>query len=307
MMTKIRTIVALGLLLMARCVSAQQGDDKPYLVKNFPMEGFTNLKVETSGGNISVQGQKSGEARIEMYVRSNQWRDQLSEEEIKKRLEDYEIRIDKDAATLTATAKRTSGNGWTNGLSISFKVYTPEKITTDLQTSGGNIKLIDLSGQQKAETSGGNIALANMKGNAEVETSGGNIDIESFSGILDAETSGGNIKLNNGQGELKMETSGGNIKMAAVAGSVEAETSGGNIGAELTSLGKYLTLSTSSGNVSVKMPMDKGMDLDLEGSKVYVTMQHFNGLVEEDKVKGKLNGGGIPVRIATSGGNVRVN
>ena len=55
------------------------------------------------------------------------------------------------------------------------------------------------------------------------------------------------------------------------------------------------------------MPLDQGMDLDLSGDRVSIAMQNFKGTIEDDRVKGQLNGGGIPVRIATSGGNVRVN
>jgi hypothetical protein len=36
-------------------------------------------------------------------------------------------------------------------------------------------------------------------------------------------------------------------------------------------------------------------------------MNNFKGVVEDDRVQGKLNGGGIPVTIRTSGGNVEVN
>jgi autotransporter translocation and assembly factor TamB len=53
--------------------------------------------------------------------------------------------------------------------------------------------------------------------------------------------------------------------------------------------------------------MDKGMDLDLQGDRVQIAMNNFDGLVENDRVKGKLNGGGIPVRIHTSGGRVKIN
>lgn len=298
----------LATLLLAAGAYAQNNDEKPYLTKSFPMAGLTNVKAETSGGNLSVQGQTSGEARIEVYVRSNNWNDKISDSEIKDRLKDYEIKINKDANTLTATARSLNKMwNWKNGLSISFKIYAPANVTTDLQTSGGNIKLSNLSGKQKAETSGGNIDISSTKGVANVETSGGNIDIDNFDGTLDAQTSGGNIKLEESKGTLKIGTSGGNIRVARVAGGLEAETSGGNITADIVNLGKFLTLSTSGGNINIKMPMDKGMDLDLSGDRVNISMQNFKGSLEDDRVKGTLNGGGIPVKISTSGGNVRVN
>lgn len=289
---------------------AQNDDDKPYLTKNFSPAGLTSVKVETSGGNVSLFGQTSGEARIEVYIRANNWNQKLSDSEIKERLEKYSIKIDKDANTLTVAAKPLDSEwkwGWKNGLSISFKIYVPANITSDLHTSGGNIKLTGLSGNQTAKTSGGNIDIDATKGLVEAKTSGGNIDIDGFNGTLEAQTSGGNVKVEESKGSLKLGTSGGNIRIAQVSGSLEAHTSGGNVTADIATIDKFLTLSTSGGNISVKMPLNQGMDLDLSGDRVSIAMQNFNGTIKDDRVKGKLNGGGIPVRISTSGGNVRVN
>ena len=70
---------------------------------------------------------------------------------------------------------------------------------------------------------------------------------------------------------------------------------------------KFVTLETSAGSVRVRMPMDKGMDLDLDGNRVSAPLTNFNGTVEKDRIKGKLNGGGIPVRLTASSGSVSIN
>jgi hypothetical protein len=309
-MKSLRLLFTFCLFALAGSLYAQRDGEKPYLSKSFSPDGLKNLKIETSGGFINVAGQTSGEARIEMYVRGNNGRDNLSESELKERLEKYySVNIEKSANTLTAIAKRTSKDDWNsnNGLSISFKVYVPVAIATDLRTSGGSIRLADLSGELKAETSGGSIDVSNLKGNANVHTSGGSITVENITGKLVASTSGGSIRATGNMGDSKLNTSGGSIRLNSVSGSLEANTSGGSINADIAKFGERLTLSTSGGSIEVKMPMDKGMDLDLQGDKVQIAMNNFNGLVENDRVKGKLNGGGIPVRIHTSGGRVKIN
>ena len=81
-----------------------------------------------------------------------------------------------------------------------------------------------------------------------------------------------------------------------------------DIDADIKSLGKYLSLSTSAGSIHVRMPMDKGMDLDLDGQRVKVpNLSKFNGTVEKDRVKGLLNGGGIAVRMNANSGGVYIN
>ncbi len=309
-MKAFKYFLAAGLLAAALGLRAQSPGDTPYQVKSFPADGFKSLRVLTSGGNVTVTGQSSGEARIEMYVRGNDSRDELSDAEIKERLDKYyEVDISKDANTVNATAKRKQGIEWSreNALSISFRAFVPAGVTTDLKTSGGNVSLENLNGEQKAATSGGNIDVKNLKGNAEVRTSGGNIGIDGFNGNLDAVTSGGNIDARDAKGGIKLRTSGGNLSLASVSGNLEAQTSGGNIDARITELGERISLVTSAGDVDVKMPLNKGMDLDLKGNRVKIAMNNFKGVVEEDRVQGKLNGGGIPVTIHTSGGNVEVN
>jgi len=306
-MKALKTLLTAGLLAVSAAVFAQH--DKPYLTKSFPADGFKNLKVETSGGGLTVLGQNAGDARIEMYVRGNSG-DNLSDTEIKERLEKYyQVSIDKDATTLTAIAKRIdNGNwNWRNHLSISFKVFVPTAMNSDLRTSGGSINFSNLNGDQKAVTSGGSINLENLKGNAVVRTSGGSIEVGNITGTLDAVTSGGSIRATGNLGNSKLKTSGGSIRLSSVSGSLEAHTSGGGIHADIASLGERLSLSTSGGSIEVKMPMNQGMDLDLKGNKVQVAMNNFNGVVEDDHIQGKLNGGGIPVSMRTSGGRVRIN
>ncbi len=306
-MKAFKTLLTAGLLAFSVAVVAQ--NDKPYLTKSFPAAGFTHLKVETSGGSLTVLGQNAGDARIEMYVHGNS-DDRLSDAEIKERLEKYyQISIDKNATTLTAIAKRVDDKNWNwrNHLSISFKVFVPTTMSSDLRTSGGSVNLSNLNGDQKAVTSGGSINLENLKGNAVVRTSGGSIEVGNITGTLDAVTSGGSIRATGNLGNSKLTTSGGSIRLSSVSGSLEAHTSGGSIHADITGLGDRLSLSSSGGSIEVKMPMDKGMDLDLKGNKVQVAMNNFNGVVEDDRVQGKLNGGGIPVSIHTSGGRVKIN
>ncbi|MDZ7680908.1 MAG: hypothetical protein U5J63_04140 [Fodinibius sp.] len=79
-------------------------------------------------------------------------------------LEDWDIDISQSGSSVKAEAKRPGNNGWklfgnNNSLSISFVVYTPHEISTDLKTSGGHIETRRLSGNQQIATSGGHLDL----------------------------------------------------------------------------------------------------------------------------------------------------
>jgi hypothetical protein len=341
-MKKLFSLFILGLLFINS--SFAQDKETPYLVKTYKSSEMKNLHVRTSGGGISVTGGTGDEARVEVYVRGNNGGDKLSKEEIENRLKEYELSVKKDGETISCIAKRKNESNWKNGLSISFKIYSPEKISTDLVTSGGGISLKNLTGNLGFSTSGGGLKLQNLGGNVKGRTSGGGIDLTNCRDIVDLSTSGGGIRAEDCKGDLKLRTSGGgftlknldgtiyastsgggvkaeNIKgefVASTSGgsihledmmaSIKASTSGGGISADIKSLGKYLSLSTSAGSIRVTMPLDKGMDLDLDGNRVKIPeIKNFSGRIDKDRVKGTINGGGVPVSMDANSGGVYIN
>lgn len=328
------------------CATVQSQDEsKPFLTKSLNGASLEQAESETSGGNISVTAVPAGEARVEVYIRPNNGIFNLSREEIQQRLgESYDLDVSVTGQTLTATARPKHGHqNWRHGLSISFKIFVPKNISTHLTTSGGNISLNGLSGNQdfttsggnldinamsgklKGRTSGGNIRIFGSKDEMDLTTSGGNIKADHCSGHINLSTSGGSVELMTLNGEISASTSGGNIRGAEVDGSLSARTSGGNV--ELQQLSGGLEASTSGGNIRVDMkdltgpvritnsgghidlrlPKDRGMGLNITGDKVSAEgLAHFSGTLKKDEITGDLNGGGIPVRVRSGGGHVRI-
>lgn len=284
----------------------QQND--PYRVETFALNAPGDLQVRTSGGHITVEGSNSEDVRVEMFVHKNG--DNLMPEDTD--LEDWDIDITKDGSKIKAIAKRKGNSGWKlfgnkNNVSISFTVYTPREMSSDLRTSGGHIKIDGLSGNQKLSTSGGHLTLANLEGTVDARTSGGHINIDKVKGDIDARTSGGHISVENAEGKIRVKTSGGHLNFADIKGALEASTSGGNIKADLTSVSEMVELRTSGGNISITIPENQGFDLDLRGSYVSTDLKNFSGQIDRNEVEGKLNGGGTKIAARTSGGTVSLH
>lgn len=297
------------LLMLPASASALNMDtvkDDPYRVETFSITTPGNLEVRTSGGHITVEGSSSNTVRVEMYVRKN-GRD-LSPDDID--LDKWEITIDRSGNSVRALAKR-DGKGWklwnNDNVSISFVVYTPREMSTDLKTSGGHIEASGLEGKQNISTSGGHLELANLKGTIDARTSGGHINIDAIQGEIVARTSGGHIDAKQSEGALKVRTSGGHIELDDVSGTVEASTSGGSITANLGSIGQFVDLRTSGGNVRITVPENIGLDINLRGSYVSTNLKNFSGNIERNEVEGKLNGGGPKISARTSGGTVSLS
>ncbi len=334
-----KKITNLLLVLLISIAAHAQSDSQPYLVKSLSKETIKDLYVRTSGGGITVSGVPSAENRIEVYIKGNN-NHELSKDEIKRRLEeDYDLEVSVSGSKLTAVAKPKGFNISSNRhLNISFKIYVPKNVSTDLSTSGGGLDLTNLSGTLNFSTSGGGLHLDklsgkiagktsgggitvtdshddinlstsgggiradNCSGTVILNTSGGSIDLESLKGMIRARTSGGSVRGEGISGELETHTSGGSVTLRNLSGSVDASTSGGNMDIEIDQVDKFVTASNSGGNIHLRIPKGKGMDLRIRAEKIRVDeLQNFSGEQGEHSLRGKINGGGIPVEVQTSG------
>lgn len=321
-------------------VLAQSNEEFLVINKSLSKENVREVYARTSGGSLTAVGVPAAESRIEMYVRASDNRSRPTKEEIERRLkEDYDIEVSVSGGKVTAVAKPKSFNlSSRKNLSINFRIYVPKDVDTDLSTSGGSIdmkglagsqnfstsggslRVDDLSGKINGKTSGGSISVSNSRDNISLSTSGGSINAENCSGVIELSTSGGGIELVKLKGEIRAKTSGGtirgegimgelithtsggSIKLRDMAASIDASTSGGNIDMEVKEIGKYLTASNSGGNIQIRMPSDKGMNLKLRAEHIHVSsLKNFSGDQDDHKMVGKINGGGVPVDVSTSG------
>jgi len=331
--------------LQISVIAQFKSDKEPLITKLLSNEPVKNVEVQTSGGSISVSGVADSEARVEVYVSPNNNKNDLSKEEIQKRLtEKYDLTISVANNKLTATAKSKERiTDWRKALNISFRVFVPKNISTDLTTSGGSISLANVSGDLQFSTSGGSLNVDNVSGKVDgrtsggsinlenskddielttsggsisakncdgklrLSTSGGSLDLKDLKGTIKATTSGGSVMGRNVEGELIAHTSGGSIHLNDLSCSLETSTSGGNIDVSIKQLGKYIKISNSSGNIDLELPKGKGVDLDLSADKIKTDhLDNFNGKIDDDEVNGKLNGGGVPIRVNAGSGRISI-
>ncbi|MAO66554.1 MAG: hypothetical protein CL666_16305 [Balneola sp.] len=295
--------LAAGLVLVLAGLGYAQSGEDVYRTENFSVSGAVSLEVQTSGGSIQVIGSNQDEVTVEMYVRRRGNYIEPGEAD----LSDYDIEITQNGNVVKAIVDHNSrGWNWNDNYSISFIVYAPQETRTRLKTSGGSLTAKNLTGTQELKTSGGSITTEGIEGEMVLNTSGGSISMKDIQGDVDARTSGGTIRADMMVGDVDVRTSGGSIRLSGIEGKVEARTSGGSINAEVLAPSELIELRTSGGSITITVPRELGYDLDLDGNRVYGSLENFSGEMEKDEVRGSLNGGGVKIKAKTSGGSVRL-
>jgi hypothetical protein len=316
-------------------VRANDRERDPYMTRSFPASSVKSIEAATSGGSLTVSGNAGSEAIVEVYVSRGGW----SDEKIKQALdENYTLDIKVEGGKLYAVAKqKKSITNWNQqGVSISFKIIVPRQVDSNLHTSGGGIRINDISGSQDfktsggslsvenasgtivGKTSGGSITVTNSKDNIDLKTSGGSITAKDCSGKINLKTSGGSLKMSNLSGSinaatsggsvtasdiggtLKTGTSGGSVNLDGISGNLDAHTSGGSMNVEMASVNEYVKLS-NSGNLKLILPSGKGYNLKVKANKIETSgLKDFRGNIETKSLDGTVGSGGPEIDVKCS-------
>lgn len=320
---------ALFLITLVSIVPEAKAQQEDYSFKEtYKINSPAQLEVASFDGNIEVVNSNENEIQVFYIARKNGRVLDINREELEKEVT-LEVTSEKNNLRISVKSK------WENtarsifqsmdDVHVSFKVLVPRQTSCDLHSSDGNIRIAGLTSSQNLKTSDGNIEISNVNGDitgrtsdgnirlneivgdVEVGTSDGNVGIEKVKGSVTSSTSDGNIELEQVSGDINVKTSDGDIYFSNISGSFKGITSDGNVKGNFTKLGNELTVRTGDGNISIRIPDNLGLDLDISGESLNVPLTNFSGKSDKKSIHGKSNGGGIPVSLSTSDGHITLD
>lgn len=315
------------IFILFSCNGLAQESDKPTITKTFEIDRPGFLQASSSGGGVEVKTHNGKTVEVQMFVRKYGRVLSPSDPQVKEILEKYDITIDKKGSEVSAIIKNKIRNSFINNTGISLKIIVPQEMSCDISSSGGGlrisgvkgthnfsssgggIKLESITGTTKARSSGGGVNATKMNGDINLSSSGGGVKIEDCRGNITVRSSGGGVQLINIHGDMvDAGSSGGGVSVTGEVGYLKAKSSGGSVKVNISALTKELYLESSGGGVDavIKNGDKLGLDLDLSSGRVNIELHNFNGKSEKNRVKGTTNGGGIPVYMRASGGNLNV-
>jgi TonB family protein len=214
-----------------------------------------------------------------------------------------------------------------------------------LRSGGGHVRAGKIGGRADLDTDGGNITVGQAGSLVNVRTGGGQIDFGEVHGSVRAQTGGGGIRIMYVAGPMEVESSGGSICLTRVAGAVQAATADGTITAWINpdvepdmgpdagadagpgmaamrvatvQLAGASQLASGNGDIVVFLPRNLAANIDalitrggehrIEADPalhLVIQAEQLNG-VGAIHATGTLNGGGIPLKLRTTSGKIRL-
>jgi hypothetical protein len=286
MKTKYAVALA-GLAILSSLTALAQDPDHSWS-KNYPVTGKPTLTIETS--DAGVEFRPCGDCHeIRIHV-----------ELVGRKLSDYRLEEGQSGDQVHFLFKELPHIGghiaW-HREQTRVTVESPAQLTLQAQTSDGNVTLSGLQGDLGLTTGDGNVTLDHVSGNLRIKSGDGQVKVTNAEGAIDAHTSDGNLSVDGLFHALALHTSDGSLDLSLREG---------------TQLTGATTIQSSDGSVTVRVPQSFAADLNVHTSDGHVdcalplVMNHYQSGESGHELHGKLNGGGTPLTIHTSDGNVKI-
>lgn len=291
-----------GLAMLTAGHSTVHSDD---FQEHIAVEPGGTLRVDLDLGEVEIESHDADTVRIETRAGGWPW------------TVDFELEQDGRDVRLVSTTTTAEGvlaqtARWAlwpfQLLRVDVRVWVPRDYSVDAETAAGGIDVSDVTGDAYLRTAGGRIELENVVGDVDVSSAGGRIEIEEVDGTVRAESGGGRIQIEEVAGLVDVKSSGGRLHVSEAGGPVTAITSGGRVFTQFSGAPAG-TIETGGGRIEVQFPEDAGVDLHAAtgGGRVSVDEDlRFVGQASPQQWDGKINGGGLPLRVRTAGGRIRI-
>ncbi|MGA7351373.1 MAG: DUF4097 family beta strand repeat-containing protein [Acidobacteriaceae bacterium] len=281
-------LAAAALALLSACTVLAQDADHSWS-KSYPVTGKPTLNFETSDASVDFRPCDCHEVRIHIEL-------------VGQKMSDYRLEEGQSGDEVHFSFKELPHIGvhitWHREQSR-ITVETPAQLTLEAKTSDGNVTMTGLQGQLGLTSGDGNLTLDHLSGDLHIKSGDGHVTVTDASGAIDARISDGSLSVDGLFHAIALHTSDGRLDVSLRPGTKLTEAS---------------TIQTSDGSVAIHLPTNFAADLNVHSSDGHVdcalplTLDHYQSSGGEGhELHGKLNGGGTPLSIRTSDGNVRID
>jgi DUF4097 and DUF4098 domain-containing protein YvlB len=251
----------------------------------YEVKSGTELHIENANGDVKISKWRKPNVEVRAIKKTTHEKDELAKVHIEVTIGDaMEIRtkyLEKDVR-----------------VSIDYVIQIPEQmVVKEVETSNGDIGLIDTKGDSKVRTSNGDVNLRDVDGSVQVHTANGDVTAIDVSGMM------------------QVETANGDVIIKGVATIIEATTSSGDISAAIKHIPDQGTsITTSNGSIDLYIDDKLNADISLATTLGKIMIQDLELRAKistktesSTVVNGIMGQGGNSLNARTSVGNINLH
>lgn len=276
------SLVAVAALFATATAAPARADD---WAKTYHISARADLHVSTDDGDVNVI--PADQKQIDAKVTTEGYK-----------IGSADVRIEEsqngDHVSLSVRMPHMNWSFWGgHHRSIHVELRVPRDLDLEVKTGDGNLTSGAVSGHIHYDTGDGNIQATGLKGEVWLHSGDGRIDATGLDGSLRADSGDGHVNVQGRFDSLDVKTGDGSIEAAATSGS---------------QVSSPWAILTGDGRIDLRVASDLKADLNAHTGDGSITLDYpvsVQGTISHS-VRGKLNGGGGELRLASGDGSIHL-
>lgn len=275
--------------------------DGVFLDRTFKVADGQLLEIAVQHADVTVETGETDEARITVSVSAS------SEDRAREIFErmNFEAFQDGDRVVLRSTPR--SEWNWNGRFRIEVRARIPRQFDLELASTHGDVTLASIDGTVTLNTTHGDVDAERIAGPAvRLNSTHGEIHANALlAELVEVRTTHGDIAVGMVRtARLDAITTHSDIEIDELEGSGEVQTTHGDVTAGVLKH-EGLRVRTTHGDVLLVLPAGSGAAVNLRGEHVALPSGvEFEGVRDEERAEGTLNGGGPSLEVSTTFGEV---
>ncbi|MBD8499376.1 DUF4097 family beta strand repeat-containing protein [Paenibacillus arenosi] len=186
---------------------------------------------------------------------------------------------------------------------LDIKITIPEEkfIELDIQVNKGNVYAQRPVAPIYVQANEGDIRIVDALDRVEATTSKGDIECNDIKGMAVLYTMKGNVYGQRLEAGAELQVQQGNMELNEINSTLHAVAHNGNVTISSSQLSGYWSIENLKGDVSLALPQDVNMDVDLHSLQGSIMTNYSFLGTEESAVIGSVGEGGVGLRVRASG------
>ncbi|MDZ4278635.1 MAG: DUF4097 family beta strand repeat-containing protein [Dehalococcoidia bacterium] len=267
--------------------------------REFPIGGEAELSAESRSGTMTVRGEDTDVARVEVVARL--WADNDSEADEQADLIDRGIRQEDRRLTIRAATllRPRPLIFFGRGPRVDYQVTVPAATEAKVTSRSGRVEIEGVSGPVEVEARSGRVGLRDIGGDVKISSRSGSVQAESVGGSLQVETRSGGVRVVRCEGDATIQARSGSVHVEDVGGKLRIDSRSGAVRYE-GAVHDSFDIEVSAGAIRLAVDASSVFFLDAESraGSVRSSLPLRRGAGSGDK--------GPTVRLRTSAGSIQI-